>query len=71
MGDVRRDGIEQAIDRALDHVAHCEALVIDCDIDVIDRGAIARRAGRAAGRDGGRGFLRRGAPAGRPTRGCG
>ena len=37
MGDVRRDGIEQAIARALDHVAHCDALVVDCDIDVIDR----------------------------------
>jgi formiminoglutamase len=37
MGDVRRDGIERAITHALDHVAHCDALVIDCDIDVIDR----------------------------------
>ena len=37
MGDVRRDGIEHAISHALDHVAHCDALVIDCDIDVIDR----------------------------------
>jgi formiminoglutamase len=37
IGDVRRDGIDHAIDRALDHVAHCDALVIDCDIDVIDR----------------------------------
>ena len=37
IGDVRRDGIEHAIQRALDHVAHCDALVIDCDIDVIDR----------------------------------
>jgi len=37
IGEVRRDGIEQAIVRALEHVAHCEALVIDCDIDVIDR----------------------------------
>jgi formiminoglutamase len=35
--DIRRDGIGHAIDRALDHVAHCDALVIDCDIDVIDR----------------------------------
>ena len=26
-----------AVDRALEHVAHCEALVVDCDIDVIDR----------------------------------
>lgn len=37
MGDIRRDGIEAAIDRALDHVAQCGILVIDCDIDVIDR----------------------------------
>ena len=37
IGDVRRDGIAHAIDRALDHVSHCDALVIDCDIDVIDR----------------------------------
>jgi formiminoglutamase len=37
IGDVRQDGIAHAIDRALDHVAHCDALVIDCDIDVIDR----------------------------------
>jgi arginase family enzyme len=37
MGDVRESGITHAIDRALDHVAHCDALVIDCDIDVIDR----------------------------------
>ena len=51
MGDVRRDGIAHAIDRALDHVAHCDALVIDCDIDVIDRVAISRRA-RARGRAG-------------------
>lgn len=38
IGDVRRAGIEHAIAQALDHVAHCDALVIDCDIDVIDRG---------------------------------
>jgi len=37
MADVRQDGIVKAIDRALSHVAHCEAIVIDCDIDVIDR----------------------------------
>ena len=37
IGDVRRDGIAHALDRALDHVAHCDALMIDCDIDVIDR----------------------------------
>jgi arginase family enzyme len=37
VGDVREHGIGQAIDRALDHVAHCDTLVVDCDIDVIDR----------------------------------
>lgn len=52
MGDVREGGIAHAIDRALDHVAHCDALVIDCDIDVIDRAQMpaapgARPAGMA------------------------
>jgi arginase family enzyme len=37
MGDVREHGIGWAVDHALDHVAHCDALVVDCDIDVIDR----------------------------------
>lgn len=50
IGDVRRDGIAHAIDRALDHVAHCDALVIDCDIDVIDRGQFPAAPG---GRPGG------------------
>jgi formiminoglutamase len=35
--EVRRDGIAAAIGRALAHVANCEAIVVDCDIDVIDR----------------------------------
>ena len=50
MGDVRRDGIESAIDRALDHVAHCEAILLDCDIDVIDR---AQMPGAPGARPGG------------------
>ena len=37
MADIRRDGIEAAIDRALDHLNHCEAILVDCDIDVINR----------------------------------
>ena len=50
IGDVRRDGIQHAIDRALDHVSHCDALVIDCDIDVIDRSQFpAAPGGRAGG----------------------
>jgi len=37
MEEVRRGGIDQAVAQALMHVGHCAALVIDCDIDVIDR----------------------------------
>jgi formiminoglutamase len=36
-GEVRRLGIALAVDRALDRLGHCEAIVVDCDIDVIDR----------------------------------
>ena len=49
MGDVRRDGIDHAIARALDHVAHCDALVIDCDIDVIDRSQMPAAPGARPG----------------------
>jgi formiminoglutamase len=55
IGDVRRDGIAHAIGQALDHVAHCDALVVDCDIDVIDRsqfpGAPGARPGGMAAAD--------------------
>jgi arginase family enzyme len=37
IGEVRQLGIEEAVDRALEHVGHCEAILVDCDIDVIDR----------------------------------
>jgi formiminoglutamase len=49
MGDVRAHGIDQAIARALDHVAHCDALVVDCDIDVIDRSAFPAAPGARPG----------------------
>ena len=53
MAQVRRDGIIQAISTALAHVAHCAAIVVDCDLDVIDRGQFpgapgARPGGMAA-----------------------
>jgi arginase family enzyme len=53
IGEVRRSGIERAIAAALNHVAHCEAIMVDCDIDVIDRGQLpgapgARPGGMAA-----------------------
>jgi arginase family enzyme len=35
--EVRLNGIERAIDRALGQIGDCEAIVVDCDIDVIDR----------------------------------
>ena len=38
IGDVRREGIDRAVSQALYHVRHCEAIMVDCDIDVIDRG---------------------------------
>ena len=49
IGDVRREGIAHAIERAFDHVAHCDALVIDCDIDVIDRSQFPAAPGARAG----------------------
>ena len=46
---VRRDGIVQAISTALDHVRHCEAIMVDCDIDVIDRGQLPGAPGARPG----------------------
>ena len=37
MEGVRRDGIRMAVDHAIEHTRHCDVLVVDCDIDVIDR----------------------------------
>ena len=37
IGELHDYGAKAAIDRALRHVAHCQVIVIDCDIDVIDR----------------------------------
>ena len=49
MADIRRDGIEAAIDRAFDHVSHCEAVLVDCDIDVIDRAQMPAAPGARPG----------------------
>lgn len=53
MADVRRDGIAATVEAALAQLAHCTAIVVDCDIDVIDRGQFpgapgARPGGMAA-----------------------
>ena len=50
IGEVRLNTIERAIERALAQVAHCEAIVVDCDIDVIDRSQFP---GAPGGRPGG------------------
>ena len=49
IGDVRANGIDRAIARALDHVGDCEVLVVDCDIDVIDRAQMPGAPGARAG----------------------
>jgi formiminoglutamase len=49
MNEVRRLGIALAVDRALDHVGRCEAIVIDCDIDVIDRAQMPAAPGARPG----------------------
>jgi formiminoglutamase len=55
IGDVRAEGIDRAIGRALDHLHHCETIAVDCDIDVIDRaqlpGAPGARPGGMAAHD--------------------
>ena len=53
IGQVRANGIASAVSTALDHLSHCALVVVDCDIDVIDRGQLpgapgARPGGMAA-----------------------
>jgi arginase family enzyme len=49
VGEVRSDGISHSIDRALEHVSHCDVIVVDCDIDVIDRSAFPAAPGARPG----------------------
>ena len=55
ISDVRAEGIDRAVGRALDHLRHCDAIMVDCDIDVIDRsqfpGAPGARPGGMAAHD--------------------
>lgn len=57
MAEVERDGIEAAVQSALAHGAHCEALVVDCDIDVIDRSQFPAAPGARPGGMQARDFL--------------
>jgi formiminoglutamase len=47
--EVRRLGIALAVDRALDQLSRCEAIVVDCDIDVIDRSQMPAAPGARPG----------------------
>src|SRR5260221_151995 len=49
MAEVRDDGIDAAISKALNHVRHCDAILVDCDIDVIDRSQMAGAPGARPG----------------------
>ena len=49
MEGVRRDGIRAAVRQAISHTAHCDALVLDCDIDVIDRSQLPGAPGARPG----------------------
>lgn len=48
--ELRRDGIRKVVERAIDYTSHCKQLIVDCDIDVIDR---AQMPGAPGARPGG------------------
>jgi arginase family enzyme len=48
--EVRRDGIRKAVELAMEHMSAADAIVLDCDIDVIDR---AQMPGAPGARPGG------------------
>jgi arginase family enzyme len=47
--EVQRDGIRKAVQLAMDHMAHADAIVLDCDIDVIDRSQMPAAPGARPG----------------------
>jgi formiminoglutamase len=49
IAEVRGAGIKAAVTRALAHVQHCAAIVVDCDIDVIDRSQLPGAPGARPG----------------------
>ena len=49
MEEARRHAIRPVIERALKQLSHCDALVVDCDIDVIDRSQFPAAPGARAG----------------------
>jgi arginase family enzyme len=49
IAEVRRMGIALAVDRAIDRLGQCEAIYVDCDIDVIDRAQMPAAPGARPG----------------------
>lgn len=47
--EVRANGVERTIERAFAHVARCDVVVVDCDIDVIDRSQMPAAPGARPG----------------------
>jgi arginase family enzyme len=47
--EVRRDGIRKAVELAVGHLTDADAIVLDCDIDVIDRGQMPAAPGARPG----------------------
>ena len=47
--EVRRDGIEKAVEAAIAHLTAADAIVVDCDIDVIDRAQMPAAPGARPG----------------------
>ena len=47
--DVRRGSIEKAVEQAMQHMAHADVIVLDCDIDVIDRSQMPAAPGARPG----------------------
>jgi arginase family enzyme len=49
LADFERAGVAASIGRALDGLSHCSAIMVDCDIDVIDRSQFPAAPGARAG----------------------
>jgi formiminoglutamase len=47
--EVRRDGIDKAVEQAMAQMANADAIVLDCDIDVIDRAQMPAAPGARPG----------------------
>lgn len=49
LAEFERSGVAASVGRALDRLAHCSAIIVDCDIDVIDRSQFPAAPGARAG----------------------